>query len=436
MNNNVLILKEHGLFQFEMNSKERTDLLALLSKDDYDPAKPDKLLGLDWNNRSQTVLQSRYFIGLKWIKEGESAIYVKPKIANLDFMSIFMSCFNNECRDVAAKLGKIYCIDFDKKPINVTTEFIELTPILIVHFLKLAQSIVQKGIKYNYILRVDNLNGKIKGKVMINQTLNRNYSSGRIDRTICQYQDYSIDCFENRILKKALLFVNKFIDMHPDINSYKDIKQMTTYCLGAMSSVGDQVPLRQMKQFKVNPLYKEYTEALKVAKLILRRFSYNIELVKKDMDRALPPFWIDMSLLFELYVYSQLKKAYGCQIHHKLRTYGNEIDFVKYDERLIVDAKYIPRWEDSINHDNVRQLSGYARNTYLREEILKKAKDETTILDCLIIYPGLKNCVQLSANEKLINDKTSIGTYLKFHKIAIKLPLKSNDNSVYVEREI
>ena len=387
MNNNVLTIKEQEMFQLDISSKVYTDLLTLLNNDSYDPSKPNQLLGLDWSNRSQTGLQAKYFIGLKWIKEGERAIYVEPKIKDIDFMSMFMHCFNNDCQDIASKLGEIYRIDFKQKSIKVESECIELTPMLIVHFLKLTKNIVQRGLKCNYIRREENLSSKVKGKILLNKTIKRNYSSGRMDHTVCRYQDYSFDCLENRVLKKTLLFVCKFINTNPGISCYRDLKQIANYCLGAMASIGEEIPLQYLKQFKVNPLYKEYAEALTVAKLILRRFSYNIELVKKNVDRTLPPFWINMSLLFELYVYSQLKEAYGHQIHHHLSTYGNEIDFVKYDERLVIDTKYIPQWKDKIHHDNIRQLSGYARNKKLRKKILRSDRDETTILDCLIIYP-------------------------------------------------
>jgi len=428
MDNNVLTIKEQEILALDINSKEHSDLLTLLNRDSYNPSNPNQLLGLDWSNRSQTELQAKYFIGLKWIKEGESAIYVEPKIKDIDFMSMFMHCFNNDCQDIVSKLGKIYSIDFEQKSIKVESECIELTPILIVHFLKLIKSIVQRGLKCNYVNIEENLNSKIKGKILLNQTIKRNYSSGRINQTVCRYQDYSIDCLENRVLKKTLLFVSKFIDINPGISCCQDLKQIANYCLGAVASIGEEIPLQHIKQFKVNPLYKEYAEALTVAKLILRRFSYDIELVKKDVDRALPPFWIDMSLLFELYVYSQLKKVYNHQIHHHLSTYGNEIDFVKYDERLVIDTKYIPQWKNKIHHDNIRQLSGYARNTALRKKILNSDRDETTILDCLIVYPGKSGRLQFCSNENLINNKTDIvDTYLKVHKLAIKLPVKDDE---------
>lgn len=433
MTNKVLTIKEQKTLQLFIKSTEYSALLALLDSDGYDPVKPNQLLGIDWGNRSHTVLKAKYFIGLKWIKEGEHAIYVEPKIPELDFMSMFMHCFNNDCRDITSKLKNIYGIDFDQKPIKVETDCIELTPILIIHFLKLTQSIVQRGLKCNYLQQEENLRSKIKGKILLNQTIKCNYSRNQTSRVMCRYQDYSIDCFENRVLKQTLLFVEKFIETNPNISCWKDLKQMCTYCLGAMTSVNSEVSLLQIKQFKVNPLYKEYAEALRVAKLILKRFSYNIELIKKDADRTLPPFWIDMSLLFELYVYALLKKTYGHQIHHHLSTYGNEIDFVKFDEELIIDTKYIPQWEDKTHHDNVRQLSGYARSISLREKVLKRGSDDTTIINCLVIYPNKKGCLQFNKNENLINGKTPIDTYLKFHKLPIQLPQKrcheSNTNS-------
>ena len=429
MNNKILTIKEQKSLPLDIGSKEYTDLLALLNSDNYNPAKPAQLLGLDWNNRSHSILQAKYFIGLKWIKEKECAIYVEPKIPELDFMAMFMQCFNSDCRDVSNKLGKIYGIEFNQKPNEVDTDCIELTPILIIHFLKLTQSIVQRGLKCNYIQQEENLRSKIKGKILLNQTVKRNYSYGQTNRTMCRFQNYSTDCFENRMLKKTLLFAEKFIETNPNISYYKKLKQICTYCLGAMTSVSGEIPLQQIRQLKINPLYKEYAEALRVAKLILKRFSYNIELIKKDVDRTLPPFWIDMSLLFELYVYALLKKTYKHQINYHLSTYGNEIDFVKFDEELIIDTKYIPQWEDKTYHDNVRQLSGYARSISLRRKVLNRNSDDTTIINCLVIYPNKKGCLQFNKDENLISNNTLIDTYLKFHKLPIYLPQKKNANT-------
>lgn len=416
---------EHEVKNLAGHENERDHLLKMLNNDDYDPSNPNQLLGVDWNNRVHTEIKAKYYIGLAWINDGESALYVEPKVPNLDFISMFMHCFDNEHQDIISKLEMIYNIDFNKKQIKISSVNTILTPMLIVHFLKLTEGIVKKGLKSNYLQREENLKSKVKGKIRISKTIARNHCNGRTDRVVCSYQDYSIDCIENRILKKALLFVNRFLETHNGVSKYEELKQITTYCLGAMSSIGEDISFQQLRNFRVNPLYKGYAEALKVAKLILKRFAYSIETVDQDSENRLPPFWIDMSLLFELYVYSQLRKAYGNEIEHQVRTYGNEVDFVKYDEKIIIDAKYIPKWDDSVNHDNVRQLSGYARNSALRHKIMKTKKDEldeTTILNCAIVYPN-KNASEVFDDKGIINEVTKIDRYIKFHKIPIKLPV-------------
>ena len=91
----------------------------MLNKNSYDPSKPNQLLGLDWGNRAHTAITAKYYIGLSWLKEGESAIYIEPKIEDLDFLSMFMNCFDNECQDVVHKLVNTYEIAFSKKPIKL-----------------------------------------------------------------------------------------------------------------------------------------------------------------------------------------------------------------------------------------------------------------------------------------------------------------------------
>ena len=98
--------------------------------------------------------------------------------------------------------------------------------------------------------------------------------------------------------------------------------------------------------------------------------------------------------------------------------------FVDGAEELIIDTKYIPQWEDKTYHENVRQLSGYARSISLRRKVLNRDLDDTTIIDCLVIYPNKKGCLQFNKDENLISNNTLIDTYLKFHKLPIYLPQK------------
>ena len=126
---------------------------------------------------------------------------------------MFMECLNHA--KISHEISKnrngepIYKIDSDQKAIPLPTSDFEITPLLIIHFIKVLEKIVKRGLKRDYIRIEENLSSKIKGKIMFSQYLKKNVMQGRNDRVYCRYQDYSVDCLENQILKKLLFFVKK-----------------------------------------------------------------------------------------------------------------------------------------------------------------------------------------------------------------------------------
>src|SRR5690606_22138269 len=112
----------------------------------------------------------------------------------------------------------------------------------------------------------------------------------------------------------------------------------------AFQDVSDDVDLHGVKHLKFNAFYKEYQEALHLAKLILQRFGYNINAINSQATIPTPPFWIDMSKLFELYVLGLLKESdkHGSKIRYHPATDGNELDYLLVDgeNSIVIDAKY------------------------------------------------------------------------------------------------
>ena len=376
--------------------------------------------------------QANYYVGAQWLVEGESAMMVLPKIKDLDFLTMFMKCYDSRISDLRAKLSSIYHVDLDADPIECESVDFDITPLLIAHFVKLAEGITKKGLKRDYVIREEALNGKIKGKLMLGKVMRRVINTGRQDILDCRYQDYSVDNIDNRILKKTLLFAQSYFLVH-GLSSGYDILNLIRSTLSCFGEVNSDVSVQDIKHHRNNPLFKEYNEALKVAKMVLCRFGYSISNTSNDTDkRSTPPFWINMPVLFELYAYSALVEKYGGQIGYHLSTYGNELDFVKYDERLIIDTKYIPAWDERVKHENVRQLSGYARNRSLRRQIMKDSYDETTILPCLILYPDKEAGEYNLPYGSLIEGAASISSYINFYKLVILLPnMKQSPNGSY-----
>lgn len=384
------------------------------------PEKPDKekYLGLTSDLRGQTV-RAGYYIGTVWLREGSYSVSIIPKI-EIDYLSMFMECFSQDDDDIQEKLMSIYSIDFDKPYIPVGDIFFELTPFLIVHLLQSIKKILTIGLKKDYIQREENLRGKVKGKILFAQQFKKNILTQREENNYCRFQEYSEDCIENQILKKALCFAKRFLNHHKVVCA-TDLCEIVNKHLAHFNNVTDTDNIKLIKQFRINPLYREYARALKVAKLLLRRFSYDINVANENIDRTLPPFWIDMPLLYELYTLTLLRKRFGNSVYYHIATHKDEIDFGKRDEALIIDAKYVPAWEEQVQSEHIGQLARYARSSGIRKKLLGK-EDNFCICNCLLLYPNENGIVAFEKPEILKEEKIESISYLQFYKLGIRLP--------------
>jgi len=365
---------------------------------------------------------SGYFIGARWLMPNELALVVEPKIDNLDYLKMFCTCLeNSRSRE---HVSDIYEIIFDEPQIDLKSSQLEITPLIIIHFLMLLKNIVHKGLKRDYIWIEENLQSKIKGKLLMNHQIKKNLVKERNDRNFCRYQEYSVDCVENRILKKCLTFVRRYLSIVHD--KQDRMASLFAYVFPAFAAVSDEVTLRELKGIRHNSLFKEYNEALRVAEMILKRFSYSIEQTAEDSKKT-PPFTIDMSKLFELYVLTKLDAEYGNDILFQYHGKYGESDFIHITKRRILDAKYKIRYHHKYAIEDIRQLSGYARDV----NVLKKMNVNLVnpiIPECFIIYPnqsGDKNII----DSKLLSEENEVKQFLKFYKYGIKLPMKNQEQS-------
>ena len=365
-----------------------------------------KYIGLNPN------LQTSYFIGIDWLKVNHSIIQVNPKIKNLDFMSMFLECLNSP--NLNKEISRIYKIDLDNPKVEIDSIPFEITPMLIIHFLSVMRNLASKGLKRNFIRVEENLQSKVKGKIKFSQHFKYNISKGRFDKNYCNYQEYSVDCLENQLLKKTLQFCGSYLSKY-----YKKKEALSTfnYCISAFDLVSDDIDAIMVKKVRINPVYKEYAQALKLAKLILRRFGYSISQTTQ-LAKTTPPFWIDMSLLFEIYVYGKLKKEFGSVIKYQQKgKYGNT-DFLKLDEKIVIDTKYKLLYNDPFYEiENIRQISGYARDVNIRKKL---NAGENELLPCCIIYPDPNSPTDFH-NRSILDIK--IDQFEKFWKIGIRLPV-------------
>jgi 5-methylcytosine-specific restriction enzyme subunit McrC len=372
-------------------------------------------------------LISNYYIGTDWLIKNDVAVYVEPKlndeVQQTDYLKMLFSCLRHS--DVAIHSNNIYEIKFEDPFIEIEQKQDILTPLLVVQFLQLLKTIVRKGLKKSYYKVEYNLNSKIKGKVKVAQTIKQNIIRNKPANTFCQFDEFGFNNIENRILKRTLIFVQKYISFFPDYS--KMVLPVVNYCLPAFREIDENIDLKTLKGITHNIFYKEYKEALHISSLILKRFGYNIKEIDLHKNKIVkvPPFWIDMPKLFELYVLGMLKDKYFNNIKFQIQgTFGQpDFVFVTDNEKIIIDTKYKRKYQhEKYQAEDIRQLSGYARDTGILSKLgCISTEDQNKVIDCLIIYPDQ------TASEKLADDlkeKPIIG-FTRFYKMAIKLPIIS-----------
>ena len=378
------------------------------------------------NDKDEFFLTTGYYVGVDWIDE-QHAVVVAPKInedaAHTDYVKILTSCmhvFSNEIKHT-----DLFEIKFDRPYVEIKKHQDLLSPLLIAYFLQLVKAIVKKGIKKSYYKVENNLRSRIKGKILIPKTLKKNIFKGEALKNYCAYDEFGPNNIENKILKKTLVFIRRYVSGLPLFN--QQLGASLNLCLSAFEQVDDDVAVKGITSFKHNPLFKGYGQAIELSKLILARFGYNESIVTAAKTDAvlIPPYWINMPMLFELYILAKLKQQYGNAVNFQAEgSFGWRPDFLLTTEqqKIIIDAKYKPRYQTDSkgSADDIRQISGYARDSKILMQLeLNEEQQQDKPVDCLIIY------VDQAASEELPDDllQTKVNGMVNFYKLPIRLPI-------------
>lgn len=369
-----------------------------------------------------------YFIGAAWLVSDELAVVVTPKVPDIDFVQMFLAALEIDTQKESNYFAQCYGIQFDEPSIETNEELNQLTPLLVLHFISLLERLVKHGLKKDYLLHEENLKAKVKGRILFGKHLKTNVFQQRSDHIYCQYQEYTEDIPENRLLKKALLFSERILDRCDSLkrqSQYPDLQLRLNRLKASFSHISDDIEPYQVQKLSSNKLFKGYKEAIKVAKMILRRFDYSIREASSE-QHSTPPFWIDMARLYEMWVLCKLQK---CSINpvlfQEIGFYGRQVaDFVIREENLILDAKYKPKYmEDWVDIDDIRELSGNARD----ERLLPNLPEDYTPR-CIILYPG--NTDELKSESDILFEQQGqkIPHYRNFYKISVPLPVYNDEH--------
>jgi 5-methylcytosine-specific restriction enzyme subunit McrC len=383
-------------------------------------------------NENGYHLSLSYYIGVDWIELNRTALYVSPKLntrlnektgneapKETNYIKMLFDALKHQ--EIASEIDELFEIKWGLPEIEIQQKQDLLTPLLVVQFLSLLKTIVRKGLKKSYYKVELNLHGKIKGKVLTGKTIKQNLFKNKSLNTYCAYDEFGWNGLENRLLKKALVFIQRYLPAYSHLGANDFAIDLFNYITPAFEMVSEEVQVNDIKFTRNNAFYKEYGEAIRLAKLILKRFGYNISNTETGKITT-PPFWIDMSKLFELYVLGLLKDRFknSGEVKYQFSSYWNELDYLLNtpNYKMVVDAKYKEHYQSGFKNEDIRQVSGYARLKSVYDE-LKRPYNE--IIDCLIIYPDQELGFDDLKNVDL--KKVEIKEFVQVYKMGIKLPL-------------
>lgn len=367
-------------------------------------------------------LNTSYLIGLDYLSD-DLPFMVEPKFEDekkdysINFYDILFKSLpylkSNE------DVSDLYHVNFSKDPIEINQKDDFLTPILLIQFLTYLDRICHSGLQKGYYRVEENLNSKVKGKVLIKDTIKRNHLNLKYTKTYCRYEEFGINTKENKFLKYTFHFCLNYLNQFKKLDIIDDLKCKVGFIQSSLEKVTTPSALKDKIIINKNPLFPMYKNALQVANLILKRASFNISNTTSDKVKTYP-YWINMSKLFEIHVLRMLRLSFKEGVYYQKEYAGRIPDIIinleKY--KAIIDVKYKAYNEKSISIDDIRQVAAYARMKSIFRHLELKNNE---ILDAILIYPKVS-----SNNTELNLDVLSTKKELEYYNIFeldVKLPI-------------
>ena len=181
----------------------------------------------------------------------------------------------------------------------------------IIDFVDKAKKVCRKNLKKQSHKVEENLNCKVKGRILIQKQVKYNTAKGQDQRVYCSYNKMTENIKENQIIKYAL-----YLCQHCEIGD--SLTEDIRFCMNTLKDV----PLKRCSAedfigLKNNGAFKQYKDALYAAKKIIKRYyiSYSENQAKEGVETSqlssgkVLPYFINMNLLFEYYCRAIFRKA-------------------------------------------------------------------------------------------------------------------------------
>ena len=222
----------------DLEKKESKNCINL--SDYSDNLHSSSCLGLHRNTKGE--ISASHFTGAVWLDaEKELELLVKPKLPQLALVSMLLKISSDP--EFTAYNETSFFQFYSEQPSITVSRSDDLSIFQIAVFLQSLQTLCRRHLRSRFFRESENLTGKIKGRLLISRHFDLNISQGRLDRAFCSYENISINCLENQILKSALQVCAKFLNQN--FPNFKDhtLWSWIKFCESSLAAVENRVIL-------------------------------------------------------------------------------------------------------------------------------------------------------------------------------------------------
>ncbi|MFA9399350.1 MAG: McrC family protein [Clostridiaceae bacterium] len=292
---------DKGAALVDNNVFEELENFVIKNKDSFEKTQAGDFLSISYKRRIGKIIKAQNYVGIIQTRCG-TTIEILPKIYN----ETEEICYEKTLK-IFIKMLK-YLKDTPFKKFNLSSVNISnmnLLEVFINMFLEELGLLIKKGVKSNYILREDNLY-YYKGKLDINKHIRNNIVNK--ERFYLQFDEYSKNTAENRIIKSTLLLlklktnrnslqksIRKYLFILDEITPSYNIKGDFSKCIN-------------------NRMMSEYDNILRWCRIFLDGKSF----LNYKGDNIAYSLLFPMEKVFENYVAKQIKNHEGfkdCKIY-------------------------------------------------------------------------------------------------------------------------
>ena len=411
----VIIGREHSPLAFEEEHQTIQEWLAAHSH-----RTKMETLGV-YSGRDG--LRSGNFIGMVWVgKDDDKAVLrVDCKFIGMDYIKMFYECAAD--RNVGDHFD---CLNFwaDQELINAEKKDEDFSLLITVAYLRELKALCSRHLRRHFLRERQNFAGKVKGKILAGENLQRNVLRCRPDRVYCEYQSVSDDILENRILRAALERAARYVASKNIQKKLPRVQEWIRLCRSRLYGVSI-APIRphDFSAARKRGVFAHYARPLQLAKAVLRQLGFNPQTELNESTKT-PPYAINSAELFERFAELKLREHYGERLtalysrQQKISSGsddGNDDNdtfnvsvrpdfYVQSDENdsaQIIDAKY----KQGIAHGgepkqgDIYQVVAYSRH----KKLLKEIGGENTAPLVALIYPSLDGDENIDTPWKTTN---------------------------------